>query len=124
MRKILFIPVLFAILLAMSNCDTEPKPEPERYRVIYHEYFPGIGTEIDDGEGITGEVPVDERLYAEGETIYILPSDLLKRDGYKIVFYLIPLINGSWTSPSPEGEFVVEAQDVNVYPAWLSLPNE
>ena len=69
MKNLLPVITILAILLTMSNCDTEnmsKESEPERFKLVYF------------SEGHTsGEVPVDTNTYTANDSIQLLPPNTL-----------------------------------------------
>jgi len=116
MKKLLLTMAIAILLFSCQNNSMEPTSteiKPEKiYRIIYHSF-----------SHTSGEVPIDEKLYATGDFARILShiesETVLKREGYDFVFWNI------YSDLYPDGIFagryvqvIMGESDINAYAVW------
>ncbi len=92
--------------LFISACGDGSDPQPDTYLVIY------------DANTGTGDVPVDANDYEEGETVTVLGSGTLTRDGYTFEGWNTQA-DGNGTAYNEDDEIIMGTEDITLYAIWI-----
>ncbi len=111
-RKRIGCALIILSLLLLSACDDSGGggTGSRIYRVIYEGNHSSVASET---------VPVDERLYAEGETVTVLGPGSMAREGYAFLYWNTAA-NGSGTNRLAGATFRMGNTDVSLYAIWSS----
>lgn len=107
--------VVFALFLSFNliSCSSGGNPlfSPEDNPVYSVTYDANTGT---------GDVPVDANDYEEGDTVTVLGSGTLTRDGYTFGGWNTAA-DGGGTTYQEGNDFLMGAEDVTLYAIWVKV---
>ncbi len=101
--------LIFLMALLISACGGsggEYDLQPDTFLVTY------------DANTGTGDVPVDNNDYEEGETVTVLGSGTLTKDGYTFEGWNTQA-DGNGTAYNEDDEIIMGTEDITLYATWI-----